>query len=422
MIGYFTAVSAIAPSLLIVWYFHRRDAYPEPGRVLWATFFLGVLTVAPVVAVELGIGALIAGAPNVVCRGALDAFFGASAPEEAFKLLVLLGYSYRHREFNEPMDGIVYGVVASLGFATLENVLYVFQGGTGVAVMRALTSVPSHAGEGAIMGYFVGVARFAARGRGYLIFKGFAAAFILHGVYDFPLLSMSAAADVAKSGGGEPSAALFGLLPLTVLALAAAIVWALRLTRKARREQLALCLGGEAYTGYDHTWTVRPRLGGHQEQYRTRYAAPPPEPPPLVPPPLPVPPLVPPPLLPLPPETVRAETSGLAGKLPAPPAPAPGRSDRLPFPPPASCPPTQPTGGRALGIVAVIGGFVFAGGGGMMTLAIILSFLLGQVKPEETSSVLLGTFIIGVLPLALGLILFARGVKRLNRAATSFAG
>ncbi|MCK7467851.1 MAG: PrsW family glutamic-type intramembrane protease [Desulfosudis oleivorans] len=134
MIFCFLAVSAIAPSLLIVWYFHKRDVYPEPPRVLWATFGLGVLTVFPVVAVEMVIQTAVNLAPGAVLRGALDAFCVAAFTEESFKLLVLLGFVWRRREFNEPMDGIVYGVVASLGFATLENVLYVFQSGVGVAI------------------------------------------------------------------------------------------------------------------------------------------------------------------------------------------------------------------------------------------------------------------------------------------------
>jgi RsiW-degrading membrane proteinase PrsW (M82 family) len=239
MIFLFTAVSAIAPSLLIVWYFHRRDVFPEPGRVIWATFGLGVVIVFPVILVELVIAAVVNQVPGAVLRGALDAFGVAAFTEESFKLLVLLTYVWRHRAFDEPMDGIVYGVVASLGFATLENVLYVFQGGVGIAVMRALTSVPSHATEGAIMGYFIGRAKFAPSGRAALVAAGFGAAFLLHGLYDFPLLSLSAGTEIAKAAGTEAPNFLLALLPITFIALGASITGALGLTRRLRKEQLA---------------------------------------------------------------------------------------------------------------------------------------------------------------------------------------
>jgi RsiW-degrading membrane proteinase PrsW (M82 family) len=58
------------------------------------------------------------------------------------------------------MDGVVYGAVASLGFATLENILYVTPNGFAVAAARAFTAVPGHALLGVIMGYYVGRAKF----------------------------------------------------------------------------------------------------------------------------------------------------------------------------------------------------------------------------------------------------------------------
>ena len=145
------AVSAVVPSALLVWYFHARDAYPEPPRVLWTTFGLGVLTVFPILLIGYPLQHAVALVPNPIASSLLGALFVAAIPEELVKLLVLLGYNMRHRAFDEPMDGIVYGVVASLGFATLENILFVFGGGISVAVSRAFTAVPLHAFVGAII-------------------------------------------------------------------------------------------------------------------------------------------------------------------------------------------------------------------------------------------------------------------------------
>lgn len=231
MIESLLAVSAIAPSALLVWYFHARDLYPEPPRVLWTTFALGVLSVLPVLVVGVPIHQLIAGIEAPVVRGFFEAFCVAAVPEEFFKLAVILLYSMRRVEFDEPMDGIVYGVVASLGFATFENVLYVFDGGLGVAVSRAFSAVPFHAFAGAILGYYVGQAKFRPEEKWLLIVKGYGAVMVLHGLYDFPLLTLMA---VEKASSG-------GLLALvTVAALVVEWRWTLRLVRRLRTEQLVL--------------------------------------------------------------------------------------------------------------------------------------------------------------------------------------
>jgi hypothetical protein len=118
-----------------------------------------------------------------------------------------------------------------LGFATFENVLYVFDGGLGVAVSRAFSAVPFHAFAGAILGYYVGQAKFRPEEKWLLIVKGYGAVMVLHGLYDFPLLTLMAL-EKASSGG------LLALV--TVAALVVEWRWTLRLVRRLRTEQLAL--------------------------------------------------------------------------------------------------------------------------------------------------------------------------------------
>lgn len=178
--------ASVVPSLLLLWYFVRQDAFPEPPRVIWATFFWGVAIVVPVVPLAMALQALAAGGPPLYAALG-SAFLGAAVPEEFFKLMVLLLYCRRHSEFDEPMDGIVYGVAVSLGFATLENILYVSEGGLQLAIMRGLTAVPSHALLGAIMGFYVGLGHFSARPR-YYLWLAFLVPTLLHGLYDTPLL------------------------------------------------------------------------------------------------------------------------------------------------------------------------------------------------------------------------------------------
>src|SRR5690606_17926568 len=129
------------------------------------------------------------------------AFLYAAIPEEFFKLTVLLFYSLRRREFDEPMDGLVYGAVAAQGFAALENSLYSFSVGPAMTIVRGFTAVPAHACMGIIMGYYVGRARFEPERRSALIFQGYIFATLVHGLYDAPLLTINA---ITTRFGGVP--------------------------------------------------------------------------------------------------------------------------------------------------------------------------------------------------------------------------
>jgi RsiW-degrading membrane proteinase PrsW (M82 family) len=123
------ALAAITPALLVIWYMHSRDAYPEPPRLVWTSFLLGMMSafVASLLATpaELLIGQVFQ-TRNVLALGFLHAFLSAAIPEECAKFAALRGYSLRRPEFNEPMDGLVYGVAVGAGFAAIENLLYVF--------------------------------------------------------------------------------------------------------------------------------------------------------------------------------------------------------------------------------------------------------------------------------------------------------
>lgn len=226
------ALSMVMPSLLLLWYFHSRDAYPEPASVVWRTFGLGVLSAIPVLMFALPMGELLEGITDPFLAGLYEAFVLASIPEEVCKLAVILWYARRHSAFDEPMDGLVYGVAASLGFATLENVLYVAQGGLGVAMLRAVTSIPGHATFGAIMGYYVGQAHFSHGRTRPLLLKALLIPILLHGVYDAPLMIAPRVEGTAETIGGA-------LLLLVPFVLIISVVAALRMSRGLRARQLA---------------------------------------------------------------------------------------------------------------------------------------------------------------------------------------
>jgi len=121
-----------------------------------------------------------------------ESFVLAGIIEETSKAVVLFAAIYHWDEFDEPLDGVVYGVAVALGFATLENFLFVLRLGLGVAWQRALFAVPAHALCGATMGYYAGRAKLpdaAQRGRTPWLDRSlcFLVPIIFHGLYDYAL-------------------------------------------------------------------------------------------------------------------------------------------------------------------------------------------------------------------------------------------
>ena len=241
----FLVVSAIVPAILLVWFFQSRDLHREPARVVWATFGLGVAVLVPECVVAALLAPIPGGLVDPFASSFAAALLTAALPEEAFKLLVVTGYCMRHREFDEPMDGIVYGAVTGLGFACLENVLYVTRGSLGEAVLRALTAVPNHACLGAIMGYFVGRAKFAPTGRRGLFARALLLPVALHTLYDFPLLTLGSFAKKGQAASMKP--VLLPLLLVTAVVLLGELAWTARLVRRTRREQEEVLARWRAY-------------------------------------------------------------------------------------------------------------------------------------------------------------------------------
>jgi RsiW-degrading membrane proteinase PrsW (M82 family) len=182
---------SLAPILIIAFYIYNRDKYEkEPIPLLLKALFAGILIVLPVVLIEKLLSypsEMMEGLPAV----AYTAFAVAALTEEGMKFLAFLFFFWNNRNFNEKFDGIVYSVYIALGFAGIENILYVYSGGYGVGLIRAITAVPAHALFGIVMGYYFGLARFSpSRRKGYLVLA-FVLPFLFHGLYDFLLMSNS---------------------------------------------------------------------------------------------------------------------------------------------------------------------------------------------------------------------------------------
>jgi RsiW-degrading membrane proteinase PrsW (M82 family) len=183
---------ALAPCLFMLWYFVHRDKYePEPKKKILKIFLLGALMVIPAGLLEMAVGAGVDRFAVGIPHAFIMSFFVIAPIEELLKFFTVKKWIYRSLEFDEVMDGIVYTVAASLGFATIENILYVLQHGVQVAIARAFLAIPGHAFFGALMGYYIGMAKFNKEKESTLLFKGIALAVFFHGLYDFLLLTQT---------------------------------------------------------------------------------------------------------------------------------------------------------------------------------------------------------------------------------------
>lgn len=153
--------AAIAPGLALFSYFYLRNQMAtEPRRTLFHTFLYGVVFTFPILFLQY-----VLSEEHVFQSIFVQQVLFSSVVEEFMKWFVLLIAIYHHVEFDDPYDGILYGVSISLGFATVENVLYLLTYGLDTAFMRALLPVSSHAIFGVVMGYYFGQCKFSKQSK-----------------------------------------------------------------------------------------------------------------------------------------------------------------------------------------------------------------------------------------------------------------
>ncbi len=155
-------IIAILPAVFLMFVIYKCDRIEkEPIGLIIGIMALGMLSVIPTVICEL---LATAGMDLLIPQGSvlykfIDAFLGVALIEEFWKLLIVRLVIWKNKAFNYRFDAIVYCVASSLGFALLENILYVLQSGFGTGIARAIISVPGHCTFAIFMGYFLGNAK-----------------------------------------------------------------------------------------------------------------------------------------------------------------------------------------------------------------------------------------------------------------------
>lgn len=220
---------SIGPPVASAAWFYLRDREREPlGAVVWA-FLAGVVVVVVAVMAALPLARLGVPFAHPWAHGAYVAFALAAIPEELAKYLFLRRHIRSHH-CDEPMDGMVYGALVSLGFAAAENVLYVLKGGLSVGLVRAFTAVPLHASCGALMGLALAGRKLLGPGPGRGLLPALVVPILIHGLYDWPLMALS------RRGEPDHAEALVGTLG-NFAVLVVAIVAVRRHSARLRNHQ-----------------------------------------------------------------------------------------------------------------------------------------------------------------------------------------
>ena len=175
---------AFAPGIFWLWFFVRKDIYrPEPKRLLALTFFLGMVSTIPagvVNAIFLD-DSIVSGPAAAFTMGML---FVVGPVEETAKFLAVRLVAFRSLYFDEPGDGLVYSVAASLGFASLENFMYIINFGPEVMIGRAPLSTLAHAIFGSFWGYALGSQKQEDTRNSTPVFMGVATGAVVHGLFN----------------------------------------------------------------------------------------------------------------------------------------------------------------------------------------------------------------------------------------------
>ena len=189
----------LAPSVIWLLFFLRKDSHPESNATILKIFFFGMLAAIPAALIELGIAQELQKftLPPSLTR-LIYVFLGIALVEETFKYLVVKKKILRHPEFDEPLDIMLYMIISALGFAAVENLLillplshpFQFLETFVVSSFRFVGATFLHALSSGLLGYFLAMSFFKPRNRTKLLFSGLLISTFLHGLYNLSIMEI----------------------------------------------------------------------------------------------------------------------------------------------------------------------------------------------------------------------------------------
>lgn len=233
--------AAVAPALLILWLVVAAGERPGPPTKIWTAFFLGAASISLLGLIRAPFMSFFASPENPWLAQALHSLFGVALPEETVKILVITIVSVWRKPFTDPMDTVIYGAAAGLGFAAYENLAYLVQHADmwqSLAALRSILTVPFHGALGIIAGAYLAIARSGTALGAHRLHRDWARITSrilvlagpvgLHAAFDFPLLALQKNPDI-----DDTSRLLLGAA--SVLIGFSSIAFAARLVRRVGR-------------------------------------------------------------------------------------------------------------------------------------------------------------------------------------------
>ena len=189
----------VLPSFIWLLFYLRKDSHPESNRMIIKIFFYGMLAALPAILLEMGILDILKELKlPLILLIFLNVFIGVALVEELLKYLVVREKVLDHPEFDEPVDVILYMIIAALGFAAAENILILFSLGTTFLFEKVLTisllrfwgATFLHALCSGTLGYFLTLSIFETKKRSGLLIIGVGITTLLHGLYNFSIMKL----------------------------------------------------------------------------------------------------------------------------------------------------------------------------------------------------------------------------------------
>mgnify|MGYP001426530523 CR=1 FL=1 len=193
--------AAILPALVIIFYVYKQDLFPEPKNIVFKTFIFGCSIIIFLNLILTDVDNFAKNYFSGETFNFFDSFIRAAFLEEISKMTILIFFCTRKDEFDEPMDGLVYGTAASLGFAAYENINYVLyfynEPSFEIATIRAYTAVPMHALCGIMMGFLITQSIFEKKHNYLNLVLALLIPVSIHGLYNFSLSSSIVSSKIA---------------------------------------------------------------------------------------------------------------------------------------------------------------------------------------------------------------------------------
>jgi len=192
-------IFGVLPSIIWLLFYLRKDVHPESNPMVIKIFFFGMLAALPAIFLEMGIFKAfdMLNLP-LIYLAVLNAFVGVALVEEIMKFLVVKERVLSSAEFDEPIDALLYMIIAALGFAALENILILLGLGADlvlpqaveISALRFLGATFLHALSSGLVGYFLALGLLETEKRLRLISLGLLISITLHGLYNFSIMEI----------------------------------------------------------------------------------------------------------------------------------------------------------------------------------------------------------------------------------------